>query len=363
MSVKSKLGLLLISFFIYAPAAISQVQDRHVYRGSEKPEYSANNQAAEVYIPKKNGFNLSQSVRDIWDQCERYQIINHLDAAITLGTTGIGLELATPVTKWTRLRVGFDWMPSFKLPMLFDINTYSDGLPSNNFNKVQEMLYNLTGIEMDDKIKMYGKPTFNNFKLLVDVFPFQNNRHWHFTAGFFIGNTQIAKAYNSLDEKPTLVGLNIYNRAYTYFTHVTDIFDVPTGGGNYLDPDLVEQLIARFNQYGRMGVHMGDFKDGTPYIMEPASDGTVGAKAYANRFRPYLGFGYSGNLDPLGKWQIGFEAGAMFWGGVPDVINQDGVNMTKDLINIRGKVGTYIGIIRALPVYPVINLRISYNIL
>lgn len=288
-------------------------------------------------------------------------IFDNLELGATLGSTGLGLEAATPVTRWTRLRVGIDWVPSFKVPMEFDINTFSDGMPSNNFYHVQELLYNMTGLEIDSEVNMIGQPTMFNFKLLVDVFPFQNNRKWHFTAGFFIGGRSVAKAYNAIEEKPTLVGLNIYNRAYTYFTNVTDIFDVPLGGGNYLDPDLVEELQEKFKKYGRMGVHVGDFKDGSPYIMEPATDGTVSARAYVNRFRPYLGFGYSGNLDSTGKWQIGFEAGAMFWGGVPDVINQEGINMTKDLKNVKGKVGDYLDVFRALPVFPVIELKISYT--
>lgn len=290
-----------------------------------------------------------------------HHVADNLEVGITLGTTGLGLEVATPVTKWTRVRAGVDWVPRFRVPLSFDINTFSDGLPSNNFSHVQQLVYDMTGLEMDNNVRMKGIPTMLDFKFLVDVFPFQNNRHWHFTAGFYVGGHSVAKAYNMIEEKPTLVALNIYNRAYRYFTNVTDIFDVPLGGGNYLDPSLVERLQEKFRQYGEMGIHIGDFKDGTPYIMEPAPDGSVSAKAYVNRFKPYLGFGYSGSLDKTAKWTIGVEAGALFWGGSPDVIDQNGVNMTKDLVNVRGKVGDYLRFIKGLPVYPVVNLKISYS--
>ncbi len=95
--------------------------------------------------------------------------------------------------------------------------------------------------------------------------------------------------------------------------------------------------------------------------MEPDTDGSVSAKAYTNRFKPYLGFGYSGAIDKEKRWNVGVEAGALFWGGAPDVINHDGVNMTKDLDNIRGRVGDYMKIVKALPVYPVIDFKINYT--
>lgn len=292
-----------------------------------------------------------------------HHVFDNLEVGATLGSTGLGIELAAPVTRWTRLRVGVSWVPSFKVPMTFDINTYADGLPSNSFLHVQELLYQMTGLEIDKTVKMTGRPQMTDFKLLVDVFPFRNNRKWHFTAGFFLGNRMVAKAYNKYEEKPTLVGLNIYNRAYNYFDNLQSIFDVPLGGGAYMDPDQVEKLQAKFREYGEMGIYIGDWKaTGERYIMEPATDGSVWAKAYVKRFKPYLGFGYSDDLDSTGRWQIGFEAGVLFWGGIADVINQEGVNMTKELVKVRGKVGDYVRVFRALPVYPVIELKISYSI-
>ena len=311
----------------------------------------------------ENSGNGSKNMnfRGALDWCKKYHLFDNLNVSATLGTTGVGLEVSAPVTKWASLRTGFTWLPSLKMPLRFDINTFSDGKPSNNFYHVRDLVYNLTGIKISNTVKMKGIPHLLEYKLLVDVYPFQQNRHWHFTAGFFLGSDCFARAYNNKDAMPSLVGLNIYNRAYEYFTHVTDIYDVPLGGGNYLDPDLVVKLRDKFTQYGRMGVHVGDYKDGTPYIMEPASDGSVSADAYVHRFKPYLGFGYAGNLDKTGKWTIGFEAGAMFWGGVPDLINQEGVNMTKDLVDVPGKVGRYISFMKCLPVYPVVELKISYS--
>lgn len=311
--------------------------------------------------------NSESFLKKFFGKCHANNIFDNLEIGATVGTTGLGLELATPVTRWVRLRAGVDWMPRIKVPLDFGINTFSDGIPNNNFSKVQQMVYDLTGIEIDDKVQMIGKPDMLNFKLLVDVYPFRNNRHWHFTTGFFLGSDRIATATNDLSEKPTLVGLNIYNRAYQYFTTLESIFDVPLGGGAYMDPELVEDLQEKFLRYGRMGIHIGDFKNGTPYIMEPAPDGTVSAKALVNSFKPYVGFGYSSTVDPNKRLELGVEAGAWFWGGAANVINHDyatgrDINMTKDLVNVKGEVGSYLRLIKALPVYPAINFRISYTI-
>lgn len=316
-----------------------------------------------IYIskekPQGEPFNL-------WKWMKGNHVGDNLEAALTIGTPGFGLEVATSITKWTKLRLGLDWMPKFNVTMPFDINTFSDGVPNYNFYHVQELLYEMTGLDIDSKVKMQSKPNMLNFKFLVDVYPFQNNLHWHFTAGFYAGNSCIATSVNDISEKPTLVALNIYNRAYEYFTNI-DSENINIGGGIILDKDYVERLQQRFRRYGRMGMHVGDFKDGTPYIMEPAPDGTISAKAYVNHFKPYLGFGYGGALDPEKKWNVSVEAGILIWGGVPNVINRDyttgkDISMTRDLVNVRGKVGSYIDFIKALPVFPAISFRLSYTI-
>ena len=305
---------------------------------------------------------------DVWSWCREHDVADRLDVGLSLSSMGFGLEVKTPATRWADVRLGVDWLPGFKVPMHFSLSTYADGMPTGSFAHVQQLLYDMTGIELDENVFMNGRTHMLNFKFIVDVFPFQNNRHWHFSAGFFAGNSDIAKTKNKRGEKPTLVGLNIYNRGYEYFTNPDlDIFDVPLGGNNYMDPDLVEELQARFSSYGRMGIHVGDFKDGTPYVMEPAPDGTISAKAYVNHFKPYIGAGYSTDLDDSGKWHFAVDLGAVFWGGVPDVINRDwvtgrDVNFTKDLINVRGKVGTYVKVFKALPVYPMLSVRFSYSI-
>lgn len=320
-------------------------------------------------IPPHKSYGKPEALwHDVKDWCKANGVANHLDVGVTVGSLGLGVEVKTPVTKWVNLRAGIDWVPRFKTPLNFNLNTYADGLPTGNFQKVSQMLYDMTGLEIDETVKMYGRGSMVNFKLLVDVFPVPSNRHWHVTAGFYAGTSQIGYAYNDIGEKPTLVALNIYNRGYEYFTNLESVFDVPLGGGIYMDPNYVRKIQRKFEQYGRMGIHIGDFKDGRPYIMEPSPDGTVTAKAFVNHFKPYLGAGYATDLDASGQWHLGVDLGVLFWGGAPNVINHDyrtgqDINFTKNLVNLRGKVGDYMKAIKAFPVYPVVAVRFSYSIL
>ena len=332
---------------------------------------STNNSFAESRktIVKDSRFNsLTNTWRQVKDWCLDNKVADKLDAGFSLSSMGIGLEVKTRATKWAEIRTGVDWFPRFNVPLSFDLNTYSEGIPTGNFNHVAELLYDMTGIEMDEIVHMNGRGSMVNFKFMVDIFPVPENRHWRVTAGFYAGTSMIARTANTYEEKPTLVGLNIYNRAYEYFTNLQSIFDVPLGGGNYMDPELVQKLQTRFREYGRMGIHIGDFKDGTPYIMDPAPDGSISAKALVNRFKPYLGAGYSTDLDRDKKWHLGVDLGVVFWGGSPKVINHDyntgkNIDFTRDLINLSGKVSDYVKICKAFPVYPMVAVRISYSIL
>ena len=294
---------------------------------------------------------------------KEHGVFNTIEVAANIGTTGLGLEVASPMTEWTKLRVGFDWMPQFTVPMTFGLESYVDGQINNKFDKIKDLMYDMSGMIIDKEIKMDSKPTMTTFRMLVDVYPFKNNKHWHFTAGFFAGGSAVGKSLNKMQEMPSLLALNMYDRMYKGITSedfISNITDEPIFGEIYLDPEVAELLQERMLALGQLGVHVGDYKDGKPYMMMPDKDGTVSAKAKVNKFRPYLGFGYGGSLSKDGKWQASFDAGVQFWGGAPKVTTHDGTEL-NDLINLRGKVGTYMDLMKSVPVYPTIDFRISYR--
>ena len=281
-----------------------------------------------------------------------FQAFNHLDLGLTLGTTGIGFDVATPIGEYVQIRTGFEFMPRFTKSLHFDIQSFSDdgSLIDTHFDNLSDRLESFTGYKADSQVKMNGKPTLWNFKLLFDVFPFRN-KHWHLTAGFHWGPSQIAEAINDLEDAPTLVAVNIYNNIYEKVSEGENVF-----GDFDVDPDLRRKI----KRSGRMGIHVGDYDDGTPYLMEPDENCTVSAKVTVNSFKPYLGFGYGGKLFKNdNRYQVSFDAGLMFWGGEPAITTHDGTNLSKDVSNISGKVGDYVDFISGIKVFPVLNLRIT----
>lgn len=334
---------------------------QHTYTVPSKGKPSASNKSitfSKTYTAKEKpqkGQEESQEREPLREWMRRHHVADNLTAAVTAGTGGLGLEVSTPVTEWTSLRLGVSGFPQFKVPLDFTISSYADGKVSDNFVKIKDFMLQVTGEEMHEKVTMNCRPKMLDFKMLVDVYPFRGNRRWHFTAGFQAGSTSLGSAINSRQATKSLMAMNIYNRFYDRMEKF-DYQDEPLYGDVYLTKEAYDEFMS----YGRLGIHLGDRKDGTPYYLTPKPNATVTAKARMNSFKPYLGFGYSGVIDKEKRWNIGFEAGALFWGGAPKVIVNEQVNL-NELNHVRGRVGDYLKLVKALPVYPVVDFKISYT--
>ena len=330
---------------------------------------------------------------------KEHNIFQHLDLSVSAGTTGIGIDLASPIGEYFQLRAGFDYMPRFTAKMKFDVmigdqpaRQYdaNGNRIETSFDRMQVMLHDFTGVTADDHVDMIGKPTMNNVKLLLDFFPFKNNKHWHVTAGFYWGPSKFAEAVNSTESMNSLIALSIYNNLYDKsYIHINGdengnhppqyILQVPDPDdpdGKMMPVSLDPQIEQRILAFGRMGFHLGDYArdiydsngnllhaKGDPYIMEGDDNNMVKVTAKSNSFKPYLGIGYRGRLvKNRDDWKISVDAGVMFWGGKPDLYLHDGINLTKDVKNVKGQVGTYVDMFNAFKVYPVLSLRITKNI-
>ena len=289
-------------------------------------------------------------------------IFSHLEAGVGVGTTGIGIDLATHITDHLRVRAGVDFTPHIKVPMSFSLQSYTDegGVNAGNFEKMQSYMKKLTGIDVDDRVDLDGVPTMTSFKLLFDVYPWVD-RGWRFTAGFYAGGRRAAKALNTMGEMPSLLAVNIYNNFYDYIMS-DDAIDKPIFGNTYLDPFMVDEIREDLEGQGYMGIHVGDYKDGRPYMMQPDKDGMVKVSAFVNRFKPYVGLGYTGDLGKTKRWKLDVDCGMMMWGGTPSLIVHDGVNLSKDIVNIKGKPGDYVDMMKVFKVYPVVSVSVSYRI-
>ena len=321
------------------------------------------------------------------------QVFRHLDASVDMGTTGVGIELSSPMGNYLQLRGGFSVMPKFHHNMTFGVQV-GETNDETRFNKLSTMMENFTGHKINNTVDMIGEPTWSNAHLLVDVFPFKN-KHWHFTAGVYVGPSKVAKAYNTTEDMASLLGVSSYNMMYDRAMAYEPVFKF--NSYQIDDPEFLDILHDSFLVYGRMGVHIGEYKQdvyytipkdmyldvdgdgipefheagervlrkaGDPYMMEPdEEDGMVKVSVKTNAVRPYLGFGYTGRLvKGDDRYKISFDCGAMFWGGTPRIYTHDGTDLSRDVENIGGKVGTYVDLIKAFKVFPVLNVRITRTI-
>lgn len=305
---------------------------------------------------------LAQDNSDNQPKEEKIKIFDHLNLGVSVGTIGINLDAELPISRTVSVRAGVSMMPKFNVPLHFSMMTYANGVVSDgNFEKAKEMLEDFTGFTVNRNVTMNCKPNMYSFNVLCDVYPF-HKKNWRFTTGFYIGPRKIGSSINAMREMPTLVSVGIYNSMHDYVLE-TDFIETPIHGDYYLDPETAAKLKEKFTEYGRMGIHVGDFVDSDkPYMMEPDHDGTVSAEALVNIFRPYLGFGYSGDIDKAKRMKLSFDCGAMFWGGHPKVVTHEGVDLTRDVHNITGRVGDYVKVIKKLKVYPMLSVRLSYNL-
>lgn len=330
--------------------------------------------------------------------------LNHLDISVTAGSTGIGFDIAMPVNDLIQVRAGASFMPHFQKTMEYGIEVgdldpnlstaENAALSTSRFNDLAKLLEDVTGDKINQNINMIGEPTFNNFKLLVDFFPFKENKHWHFTMGFYWGSSEVAKAFNTTSGMTSLMGMAMYNNMYKNANSEQPLIEY-NGQSIYLPSGFTEKI----TEYGEMGVVIGEYSHdiyaqenvywdytaydaitgetshekgdlryakgdkmhnaGDEYRLTPDENNMIKANVKTNSFRPYLGFGYGAAITKDNRTNISFDAGMMFWGGTPTITMHDGTNVINDLQNIRGKFNDYADFVSGLKVYPVINLRLT----
>lgn len=293
------------------------------YIPAVKPEKPVDKNAHEQYWHKKN-------------------FMKHMEVSLTLGTTGVGIDIAAPLCEYVQVRAGYDYM--LPLRKTFNIDVLGDGQAPRQydeqgnriespFDRIAEEMYQQTGYELENRVSLKGKLTMGNAKFLIDVYPFKYDKSWHITAGLYWGPSQFAKIDNASGTEDLL-------------QHVRTNDRLALSMGKYS---------REIYQNGKSAHHKGD-----AYLMKPADDNTVHIEMRSNAFKPYLGFGYGGRLFPdRGDWKVTVECGVLFWGGTPSQTVHDGINLSKDVEDISGTIGTYVSVIEALKVYPVLSVRFA----
>ena len=330
--------------------------------------------------------------------------LNHLDLSVTGGTTGLGFDLAAPINDKFRVRIGASFLPTHQKHMKFDteVGDYNPALtPEQNaqqsaekFQKLSSAFSGIAGETIDKEIDILGERSFNNFKLLVDYYPFKNNKHWHLTAGFYWGSSTFAKAYSTATCMTELMAVTMYNNMrksamaeeplitynnlsvylpYTFNSDIVEYGDMSIVLGKYShdiyakedilwDFDALDPISgAILHEKGDIRYAKGDLihKAGDPYQMLPDEDNMVKVTAKTNSFRPYLGMGYETSLTKDKRTSISVNAGILLWGGSPEITTHEGINVKKDLMDLKGKFADNVNPLSHLNVYPVFTLRLT----
>lgn len=315
---------------------------------------------------------------------------NHMNLGVELSSTGLGLNVSMPVGDYVRLRTGFTWMPEFRVNTDFGMQLSNDPTGSDGkLDKMCEMMSEFTGTNVDKSVTMNMSPSWWSYKFLVDILPFKN-KHWSFTVGFHLSPSVIASAVNKPSEGSTVTGLCMYNNMYEHA-----LMGIPYEFMGHTVDFFTPEIVEKFDSYGMMGVPLGHFSNGDLAIMVPDGDGSVNATLEVNRFSPYVGFGYNTKLSSDGKWNLNVDAGVLFWGGSPrvkvhnvyrvdpDDVNDKGtfryvefkpgkfqpeakttetVDLSRDVYDIPGKVGSWANTISKFKCWPVVGVTLSYNI-
>ena len=249
-----------------------------------------------------------------FDTLKKLNILNHLAIGVDVGTTGVGGDLAIPVTKYVELEGGFSIMPRIKYNTNVHLNL-SNYIDATNTPQALKDL---------DDISVQGKLTMVNGKVMINVFPMASNG-FHLTVGAYFGRQSVVEVYNTED-------LSVINQANEAI-------------------ELANRTIPNLNQE-KIGIELGD------YLLTPDANGNVKATLNAKKFKPYVGLGF-GRAIPNKRVNFKFDLGAMFW-GTPDVVDHNGVSLSKQ--DWDGKDGGAFRIISKVKVYPVLNFRIAGRI-
>ena len=246
-----------------------------------------------------------------------YGFFNHVSAGISLGTDGIGIEVATPLTYNFAVRAGYNFMPKFKYKE--NVNLGSNPAFINPHGQ---------------KVDFEGELNMGDFKLLFDWYPSKSSS-FRLTAGAYIGKEKVLTVKNTSA---------FVNSAY----------------------------------WGTAGIELGTTESVySTYTILSDNQGNVQGDLKVNSFKPYIGIGF-GRAVPKSRLAVQFDLGVQIW-GTPEVwtniqyfdYNQGKyvkeykkvgpnriTNPDKDYKDAKDAIET----ISKIGVYPVLSLRLNGRI-
>ncbi len=247
-------------------------------------------------------------------ECNENKFFNHLSIGVSVGTTGLGIDIAAPLNNYFQVRGGFDMMLNFTVGSSLDISSYS--IPE----KVYEYIDNIPS-SIDGEFKTLMK----NTKILVDFYPFKRS-NFHITAGTYIGSSGILEVYNKEDGS------------------LKSIYDA-----NILIDEWNKENPN--NRIENIGIELGK------YFLTPDNKGNFNASIKTNSFKPYIGIGF-GRAVPRKRVGFMMDMGVMFWGKPSIYCN--GIELKEQ--NFDGDSEEIVKTLYKITAYPVINFRLCGRI-
>ena len=237
---------------------------------------------------------------------EDYGIFEHVGANLSVGTEGISIGVATPITNYLEVGMGVNFMVAIKPSGDVSFKGGSVDVPQPGGGTKHYQL---------DKLNIKGNFARTTWDFKVSAYPFGTKNDFFVAAGFSFGGKKIATLEGHSDEVATIYQEN------------------PTWQGT-IDA-VIDQYSIRIDRNGNAD---GDLR--------------------VNAFRPYLGLGY-GRLVPRGRVGFRAELGLQFMGHIKVYQNDNQLDVMES-IKAEDSLSKWVN---KLAVYPVLKFMLTTRIL
>lgn len=194
-------------------------------------------------------------------------VFNHVGVNVGVGTEGISVGVAAPLTNFLEFEAGVNVMPGFKVNDDLTIETQTVPVTYNGYSTTVQI--------PDAKVNAKGDFSRTTFNIKANVYPFGGNSKFFVAAGLSFGGKKIAKVNGTSEE---LRGI-VENQFPQYKDLILDAIGANLGGYNIKFDDSY----------------------------------SISGDVRCNSVRPYLGLGF-GRLVPKNRIGFRFELGCQFMG-------------------------------------------------
>lgn len=240
-------------------------------------------------------------------------VFNHLGANVSVGTEGIGVGVAAPLTNYLEVEAGANFMPGFKLTGNLDLNVSGS--------------VNIQGQQVEVPVSYisakagFSRTTFN---VKAHVYPFGGNSKLFVAVGCSFGGNKIAKLSGHSDE------LQAFIDQY---------------------PAYKEEIL------NQISVGIAD------YNLRLNDNCSINGDVRCKSFRPYVGLGY-GRLVPKNRIGCRIELGCQFMGNLKVYQENQQLDLHKITSDALGENNDDISkFIDKWKVYPVLKIQLTGRIL